>query len=81
MAVVDETLAWDGVDAVPCALAGLGARHREVVVLRFCLQLSELETAEALRVPPGTVKSRLSRALQQLSEAEDLAEHRQGNRS
>jgi RNA polymerase sigma-70 factor (sigma-E family) len=81
VAVNDQIAARDGVDAVHRALAGLGAKHREVVVLRFYLQLSELETAEALGVPQGTVKSRLSRALHQLSNAEDLAGYREGNRS
>ena len=39
---------------------------QEVIYLRYFLELSEAETAEALDVPPGTVKSRLHRALQQL---------------
>lgn len=81
VAVNDQTDASDGVDAVHLALSSLSAKHREVVVLRFYLQLSESETAEALGVPPGTVKSRLSRAVHQLSTAEDLAVYREGNRS
>lgn len=81
VAVDDQTALKDGVDAVHRALSSLGAKHREVVVLRFYLQLSESETADALGVPPGTVKSRLSRALHQLSNAEDLAVYREGNRS
>jgi RNA polymerase sigma factor (sigma-70 family) len=36
---------------------------REVVICRYLLELSESETAVALRIPPGTVKSRLHRAL------------------
>ena len=31
---------------------------REVVICRYLLELSESETAVALRIPPGTVKSR-----------------------
>ena len=77
----DETTTSDGVDAVRRALSGLGARHREVVVLRYYLQLSERETATALNIAPGTVKSRLSRALDQLSTAEDLAFYREGGRT
>jgi RNA polymerase sigma-70 factor (ECF subfamily) len=37
-----------------------------VVAYRYLLEMSESETAEALDVAPGTVKSRLSRALVRL---------------
>jgi DNA-directed RNA polymerase specialized sigma24 family protein len=33
------------------------------VICRYLLELSESETAVALRIPSGTVKSRLHRAL------------------
>jgi RNA polymerase sigma-70 factor (ECF subfamily) len=36
---------------------------REVVACRYLLELSEAETAAALQIPVGTVKSRLHRAL------------------
>jgi RNA polymerase sigma-70 factor (ECF subfamily) len=39
---------------------------REVITYRYFLQLSEAEMAIALDCPPGTVKSRLSRALGRL---------------
>ena len=39
---------------------------REVIAYRFFLDLSEAEMAAALEVPPGTVKSRLSRAMTRL---------------
>ena len=39
---------------------------RDVVYLRYFLDLSEAETAAALNIPPGTAKSRHSRALAQL---------------
>ncbi|GAB3745309.1 RNA polymerase sigma factor [Microlunatus parietis] len=39
---------------------------RAVVICRYLLELSEAETAASLRVPRGTVKSRLSRALARL---------------
>ena len=39
---------------------------REVIGARYFLELSEAETAEALGIPRGTVKSRLSRALDRL---------------
>lgn len=48
-------------------------RHRNVVVARFLLDMSEADTAEALGIPRGTVKSRLSRALSALKEVLDDA--------
>jgi len=50
------------------AVRDLPFRHREVVVARFLLDMSEARTAEALGIPKGTVKSRLSRALDLLKE-------------
>ena len=44
----------------------LGEADREVITLRYLLDLSEAETAAALDIPTGTVKSRLSRALDRL---------------
>ena len=44
----------------------LDVRDREVLVCRYLLDLSEAETAAALAIRPGTVKSRLSRALERL---------------
>ena len=44
------------------ALAELDWKHRSVVVCRHLLGWSELETATALGLRPGTVKSRLHRA-------------------
>lgn len=54
-------------------LARLPADQRAVLVLRYVADLSEAQTAAALAVPVGTVKSRTSRALaacQQLMEAQ-----------
>ncbi|MEM9998526.1 MAG: sigma-70 family RNA polymerase sigma factor [Bacteroidota bacterium] len=48
------------------AVQGLAPKHRAVVVLRMLQGLSTNETAAALGVPPGTVMSRLSRALASL---------------
>lgn len=50
------------------ALERLDERDREVIVLRYFLQLGEAEMAAALGVAKGTVKSRLSRALGRLRE-------------
>jgi RNA polymerase sigma-70 factor (sigma-E family) len=58
---------YDGVsDALWDAVRALPERQRAVVVLRYYEQLSEKETAEALGVSPGTVKSQSSRALDTL---------------
>jgi RNA polymerase sigma-70 factor (ECF subfamily) len=51
------------------ALDRLPRRDREVVAYRYLLDLSVSETATALAMPPGTVKSRLARALRRLEAA------------
>jgi RNA polymerase sigma-70 factor (ECF subfamily) len=48
------------------ALNALRDDDREVLSARYFLELSESETAEALGIPRGTVKSRSSRALERL---------------
>ncbi|HZD75312.1 MAG TPA: sigma-70 family RNA polymerase sigma factor [Actinomycetota bacterium] len=48
------------------AVAGMQERDRQVIAARFFLELSERETAEVLGCRPGTVKSRVSRALTRL---------------
>ena len=48
------------------AVARLPDRDREVISLRYFAQLSEAEMATGLGCAPGTVKSRLSRALGRL---------------
>lgn len=50
------------------AIQKLPMNQKEVVVSRYLLDMSEAETAEAFGVPNGTIKSRLSRALQTLKE-------------
>lgn len=62
----------DGV-AVRQALAALSPEHREVLVLRFYADLSERDTALALGLAPGTVKSRTSRALTVLAATLDIS--------
>jgi RNA polymerase sigma factor (sigma-70 family) len=51
------------------ALAKLPRREREVAVLRYLLGLDTKETAAALSVAEGTVKSSLSRARAHLADA------------
>lgn len=48
------------------ALGRLSLKLRSVVVARYYLDFSTVEVAEALEIPEGTVKSRLSRALKRL---------------
>lgn len=51
---------------VVAALNGLRTADREVIALRYFEELSEDEMATVLDCAPGTVKSRLSRALARL---------------
>lgn len=48
------------------AVEGLSLKYRSVVVARFFLDWSIEETAAALGIPEGTVKTRQSRALERL---------------
>ena len=52
--------------AVRDAMGQLSPEYRQIVVLRFLQELSYEEIAAALKLPPGTVKSRLNRAKAQL---------------
>jgi RNA polymerase sigma-70 factor (sigma-E family) len=74
----DATSAVDLTDAVERALADLSKVNREVVVLRYYAHLSEQQTADVLGIAPGTVKSRLSRALAQLATNSHLADLTEG---
>ncbi len=57
------------------ALARLAPRQRAVIVLRYYEDLTELQTAEALGIAVGTVKSQARDALKRLREAvPDLAD-------
>jgi RNA polymerase sigma-70 factor (ECF subfamily) len=55
-------------------VGGWGGGHREVVLMRFVDGLSLEEIAEALRIPLGTVKSRLHNALAALRADERVRE-------
>jgi RNA polymerase sigma-70 factor (sigma-E family) len=58
----DENL-WARIDLAR-ALGALPAPQRVVVVLRYLEDMTEADMALLLRVSPGTVKSRLARALE-----------------
>ncbi len=67
--VHDSSVSWSSDPALLDAIGQLPIEFRSVVVLRYLLQWSTAEVAEAMDLPPGTVKSRLSRALNQLRSA------------
>ncbi|HSJ88824.1 MAG TPA: RNA polymerase sigma factor [Anaerolineales bacterium] len=48
------------------AVQNLGVAEQQIIYLRYFLDLSVSETAQTLQVAEGTVKSRLSRALEKL---------------
>lgn len=63
-----QVIAGETRAALLTALARLREEDRLVLGCRYLLELSEAETAAALGVRPGTVKSRTSRALERLRE-------------
>ena len=63
---VAETIPRDEADLLWQAVQQLRPAAQEIIYLRYFLEVSEAETAETLHIQPGTVKSRLHRALKQL---------------
>ena len=53
-------------DRLAVAIAKLSPAHQDVVLLRYFGELKVREVADRLGLRPGTVKSRLFHALQQL---------------
>ena len=53
-------------DVLTAALSGLSSEHREVLTLRFVDDMSLAEIAQVLKIPLGTVKSRIHLAIKQL---------------
>ena len=62
-----EAIRAEDRDEVLRALAKLSARRREVLVLRYYLNLSEAEIAATLGISTGTVKSTAARGLAALA--------------
>jgi RNA polymerase sigma-70 factor (sigma-E family) len=69
---VDAGSAVEDRDALWRALAALPRRQRAVVVLRYYEDLSEADTAAALGISKGTVKSQAAKALAALRRDGDL---------
>jgi RNA polymerase sigma-70 factor (sigma-E family) len=69
----EAVLETDRRAAVVDALAGLPRRQREVLALRYYVDLSEAEIADTLGISRGAVKSHASRGAAALREA--LADH------
>jgi RNA polymerase sigma-70 factor (ECF subfamily) len=65
----EQALAAERGGDLAAALACLSAEYRAALVLRFYNELSLQEIADALEVPLGTVKSRLSVGLRRLRAA------------
>lgn len=59
--VVDRVAAQSLTRLLAAALADLRPEDREILLLHAWAELSDSEIAEALALPPGTVKSRLHR--------------------
>jgi RNA polymerase sigma factor (sigma-70 family) len=66
LADAQERRPYDFRAQLAAALASLSPAHREIVICRYFLGLSEQETARRLELPQGTVKSRHSRAIDRL---------------
>jgi len=69
-----ESFCFEDAERVHYGLSKLSLPHREVLTLHFLEDLSVEEIAEVVRIPPGTVKSRLyyaKRALRTVLEQED----------
>jgi RNA polymerase sigma factor (sigma-70 family) len=61
-----STVARERQQSLADAVGRLSAMDRRVIALRWFAELSEAEMATALDCAPGTVKSRLARALDRL---------------
>jgi RNA polymerase sigma-70 factor (sigma-E family) len=66
-ALPDGAAAADDRSELIAALRALARRQREVIVLRYYLDLDVAEIAEVLRIAPGTVRSNCARGLATLA--------------
>jgi RNA polymerase sigma-70 factor (sigma-E family) len=75
--VVPEATHHDSTDRIELLedLRKLSPRQRAVLVLRYFDDLTEVDTAEALGISVGTVKSHVRDALQRLREKQPYEEH------
>jgi RNA polymerase sigma-70 factor (ECF subfamily) len=65
----DITVNQELVDHIAMGMEKIGAKHREVLILRNVKNLSYEEIAEVLGISVGTVKSRIARARESLRTA------------
>jgi RNA polymerase sigma-70 factor (sigma-E family) len=76
VATADPAGRRDDQAAVLAALAALPPKQREVVLLRFWLDLTEVQVAASLGCSIGNVKSQSARALAKLRVSAELADWR-----
>jgi RNA polymerase sigma-70 factor (sigma-E family) len=76
--VDDATGQVDDADALTRALGTLPEAQRQAIVLRYYLHLTEQQIAAVAGVAPGTVKSRISRAMTALAASPGLLALREG---
>lgn len=65
---LQEVISLEEVQIIYDAIAGLDSKYQQIVVLAIIYQLPYEEIAQALEIPIGTVRSRLSRARYLLKE-------------
>ena len=58
----DSAMRHETREAIAAGIEELGAKHREILVMREITGMSYCEIAETLNVSEGTVKSRIARA-------------------
>jgi RNA polymerase sigma-70 factor (ECF subfamily) len=64
--LLNENTGPDRINKIAMALNGLDQAYRDVLVLRFLEEKSYDDIADILRLPPGTVATRIRRGLARL---------------